>query len=229
MTGRLDGWSLLLPPVCCFCQRVCRPVADYPGICRSCLARLPLRFGTQRRLAGLAEGFSVYAAAYYQSPLRDLLLRLKFSNAPQLSVALTGLVTDLVRQQVPDAAAVLAVPLHRRRLLERGYNQSGLLAGQLSAALGLPDLSAGLVRCRETCRQSETTNRAERLANLDRAFGIDRNVWQAWLSACPAGGRARLVLVDDVLTTGATLTAAARPLLQAGFAVTGVVIASNAG
>ncbi len=45
----------------------------------------------------------------------------------------------------------------------------------------------------------------------------------------PGRGRARLVLVDDVLTTGATLTAAARPLLQAGFAVTGVVIASNAG
>ena len=139
---RPDSWSsLLLPPVCCLCRRVHRPVTDYPGICRSCLARLPLRFGPQQRLAGKDGESGVIAAAYYLPPVRDLLLRLKFSGAPQMSIALTGLLTQLVRRQVPDAAAVLAVPLHRRRLRERGYNQAGLLAGQLADALGLPDLS----------------------------------------------------------------------------------------
>ena len=226
---RPDSWSsLLLPPVCCLCRRVHRPVTDYPGICRSCLARLPLRFGPQQRLAGKDGESGVIAAAYYLPPVRDLLLRLKFSGAPQMSIALTGLLTQLVRRQVPDAAAVLAVPLHRRRLRERGYNQAGLLAGQLADALGLPDLSAGLLRCRETGRQSETADRHERRVNLAGAFSRDLAYWQAWLAAWPAGSQARLVLGDDGLTTGATLAAAAEPLRRAGFAVTGAVVASNA-
>lgn len=234
-----SGLDLILPPVCCFCRRIHQPIPSHPGICRACLATLPLRFGREQQLSWpdpeqtaqpLHHKPIIFSAAYYDSPIRETLIRLKFYDAPELAVALASLMCHLIRHMKPEPAAVVAVPLHRRREQERGYNQAELLAGLIGSRLNLPDLSAGLIRMRATQRQSELAGRAERLANLAGAFTLDRAVWQRWLPGAPATrdpGRQNILLVDDVLTTGATLTAAAEPLLQAGFMVTGIVAASN--
>ncbi|MDW7659482.1 MAG: hypothetical protein SCM11_20125, partial [Bacillota bacterium] len=94
------GLDLALPPVCCFCRRIHQPVITHPGICRSCLAGLPLRFGREQQLAWPDPGQAaqqlrhkpiIYCAAYYESPIRETLIRLKFYDAPELSVALASL------------------------------------------------------------------------------------------------------------------------------------------
>lgn len=123
-----------------------------------------------------------------------------------------------VRRQKNHYAAVIAVPLHSRRLAERGYNQAGLIAAAVARQLALPDWSDWLKRSRPTERQSEQNIRAARFANLAGAFAWD---------GPPDLRSAHVLLVDDVLTTGATLGAAAEPLFRAGAHVTGLVVASN--
>lgn len=233
------GLDFILPPVCCFCRRIYQPVAAHPGICRFCLAQLPLRFGREQRLVwpdtdarATQSGGLVYCAAYYREQVREILIRLKFADAPELSVAVASLMClPLLQQPVqPAPAAVVAVPLHAKRLHERGFNQAGLLAGLIASRLSLPDLSHALLRVQATRRQSELPGRAERLINLTGAFRLERAVWQRWLLTGKTArnpGEQNILLVDDVLTTGATLLAAAEPLLEAGFRVTGLVAASN--
>ena len=117
-----------------------------------------------------------------------------------------------------EADRVLPIPLSRERLAERGYNQSWLLARHL--APGKADASL-LLRIRHTPAQ-RTLPRAERLANLEGAFAIEP------LRAPEVRGQ-RLVLVDDVMTSGASLHTAARVLLQAGAAQVSAIVLARTG
>jgi ComF family protein len=101
--------------------------------------------------------------------------------------------------------AVVPVPLHRARLRQRGYDQALELARPLARALGLPLLDHALTRTRATAPQSQL-DAAQRRLNLQRAFEVRGNVMLP----------AHVVLVDDVMTTGATLHAAAVALKRAG-------------
>jgi ComF family protein len=114
---------------------------------------------------------------------------------------------------------VVPVPLSRGRLRQRGYNQSELIAAELARLGALPEpVPAALVRCRDNRPQVELP-RAERLENVLGAFECSRPELVA--------GR-RVLLIDDVSTTGATLEACAAPLIQAGAArVLGLVVAKS--
>ena len=105
----------------------------------------------------------------------------------------------------PDA--LIAIPLHRARLRQRGYDQALELAKPLARALRLPLLPDRLVRDRDTAPQSRL-DAVQRRRNLRRAFAVDTT------SALPA----HVALIDDVMTTGATLHAAAHALQRAGVA-----------
>lgn len=230
-----QGLSVLFPPVCAICRRVCLPgqigLACGGGrICRACLATLPLRTGEKRSLdwpVQLADpshrGARVLCAGYYRDTLRQALVRIKFADSPETAAALSGLLVQLAAGRDVRFDAVMAVPLHRDRLRERGYNQAGLLAKQVSLAMRLPDWSEHLTRNRATGRQSAQQNREERLANLAGAFSLCDGFRLGRTAANPP----HILLLDDILTTGATLTAAATALWQAGFQVTGLVVASN--
>lgn len=146
-------------------------------------------------------------ATAYAWPWVDLIAQFKFQQQPGWANALASLMLSApwVEDTVSQADCLLPIPLSAERLAERGYNQSLLLARLLSPDKTRADV---LLRTRHTPAQ-RTLPRAERLANLNGAFAVDP------LRIADIQGR-NVVLVDDVMTSGASLHTAARALRQAG-------------
>ncbi len=147
------------------------------------------------------------SATAYAWPWVDLIAQLKFHGQPGWARTLGSLMLNApwVEDTLAQADCVLPIPLSAERLAERGYNQSLLLAHQISAAKTQAEL---LLRTRHTPSQ-RTLPRAQRLANLTGAFAIDP------LRMAEVRGQ-RVVLVDDVMTSGASLHTAALALREAG-------------
>ena len=180
--------------------RACRrcalplPATDAGGTCGACLAvACPLD--------------RVTAAFAYAAPLDRLLPMFKFHQSMAAGRLLSGLMAEGLRDAaMPDGDAVLVpIPLHRRRLRQRGYDQALELARPLARQLGLPLAADVLVRPKPTGAQSRL-DKAGRRANLSGAFQVRQG------RSLPA----HVILLDDVMTTGATLEAAASALRQAG-------------
>ncbi|MFZ3159250.1 MAG: ComF family protein [Rhodoferax sp.] len=157
------------------------------------------------------------AAVPYAFPWAHLMADFKFNEQPALAKFFANLLkaTPWVDPSIEAADLLLPMPLSRQRLQVRGYNQALLLAQQLHARKARVDL---LLRIADTPAQ-HTLKREQRLTGLAHSFAVDP------LKVSLLQG-ARLVLVDDVMTTGASLYAAARVLKAAGAAhITGLVIA----
>lgn len=157
------------------------------------------------------------AAVDYAWPWTDCITQFKFGGQPGWAAPLAQLLHSMpgVEAALTQADCVLPMPLSRQRLAERGYNQALLLARQLAPQR---TQAALLLRIRHTAAQS-SLHRAERLLNLQHAFAIEPQ------RAASLRGQ-RVVLIDDVMTTGTTLHAAAHVLRQAGAAhITALVLA----
>ena len=188
--------------VCPGCGRPCASAAATCGLCRVPLSLVRVR-----------------ALGMYQEPFRKIIHALKYSEKTALAELLGGALALLACQDplLADADAICAVPLHPARLRERGFNQSELLAAVVSRETGIP-LERPLRRCKNTRTQTAQSSHEKRRENLKGAFKLMPSVELA--------GR-RVIVVDDVCTTGATLDAAAQPLLAAGAsAVFGLVVAA---
>jgi ComF family protein len=214
--------DLLYPPRCAACgepgEPFCAPCADAllpPGQgCPRC-GRPGRATACGACLAGPPAFEAVQAGGLYGGPLADAIHALKYGDRPALARPLGRWLASRVR--LPPGALVVAVPLGRRRRLARGYDQAGRLAEQVARAGGATCLQGALRRVRETPPQVGRS-RATRAANVAGAFAADpRRV----------AGR-ELVLVDDVVTTGATADAAARALLAAGASRVTVVALARA-
>lgn len=205
--GALGGW--LCPRCVAGIRRLEEP------LCRRCgreLESAGAPCACSRRLRHLAR---LRAAAAYEGPLARAVHRFKYRGWRALAPALARLlIARLVVDGVP-ASYVLAVPLHRARRRRRGYNQSELLAQEVRRALVLRAPPGRLVRTRDT-RPQVGLDRPRRRANVDGAFR-----WEG-----TNGLREPVLLVDDVVTTGATLEACAAALAEAGFGrVSGITLA----
>lgn len=214
LTGQAWRW---LPSRCAVCQSW--PQAP---LCEACIARfappqnrckacaLPLPFPMTRCGTCLKSPPPLdlcLSATAYSWPWVDVIARYKFQQQPGWAAALATLMrsTPLAEDALDAADWVLPIPLSAQRLSERGYNQSWLLARHLSARKADAQL---LLRTRDTPSQ-RSLPRAERLANLVGAFALEP------LRAAQVRGKA-VLLIDDVMTSGASLHTAARVLRQAG-------------
>jgi ComF family protein len=207
MAGLLQSLSdgvlgLLFPDRCAgcgqtgslFCERCRAALRPYPA------QAFPLRCPQQPSLLD-----NVVIGYIFEGVLRDAIHALKYERVRRMAEPLGELLGEQVRHKPLHADALVPVPLHPHRMAERGFNQSELLAVPLARASGIPLVGSGLARQRETAHQVGLDARA-RLENVREAF-----VWQQ-----PVPPPARVVLIDDVLTTGATLIACAQALRRAG-------------
>ena len=193
-----DAWGrirFLDGPVCDGCGV---PFEFDPGErCAACLAK-PRAFDAAR------------AACLYDETSRDPILKLKHADRLDLAPMLARWISRAARDLIEEADAIAPVPLHRFRLLHRRYNQAAEIARPLAAMTGTPYLPDALVRRRDTATQAGKSG-----------LGRKRNVAAAF--EVPGSRRKqveglRILLIDDVLTTGATAEGCARALKAAGAA-----------
>lgn len=197
-----------------YCPRCTLPSAA--GFCRACRDELPTIANPCPR-CGLPQGLAACPAAaadwaldrvlapfVYDWPVADHVKALKYRRQRTLGRALGLLLAERVAADAGDVDALVPVPLHAQRLRERSFNQADEIGQGLARALGLRLLVRGVLRQRATPAQTGS-GVAERRLHLAGAFRVTR----------PLAGR-RLAIVDDVLTTGATVNALARALRAAG-------------
>ncbi|WP_348930253.1 ComF family protein [Aquabacter sp. CN5-332] len=223
--GALD---LVLPPTCISCGAIVR---DAGGLCGGCWGRLvfverpfcdrlgsPFAYPPPQRDEGPAISAEALndppafdrarAAVVFGDVSRDLVHRLKYGDRLDLAAAMARLMVRAGADLLSEADLIVPVPLHAFRLWRRRFNQAALLSRCISRSSGVIHRSDLLRRVRATPSQV-ALSRAERRANVSGAFKVTHYANAVLQDR-------RILLVDDVLTTGATLDACARVLRRAG-------------
>jgi ComF family protein len=195
-----DPWS-----TCPRCASTTGPHTQVTDGCPKCLNESFAFVGVQRM-------------GPYEGSLREAILRVKWSSGELLAEELGQVFGEKLKSTLQTAYDVIVpIPLHWRRQWERGYNQSLAIARGLANVLALPLRASWIVRQRNTPHQT-SVSASQRRENIRGAFRVRRGV--------PIHNL-RVLLVDDVLTTGSTAHAASRVLLDAGAAQVSVVVLAH--
>ncbi len=222
--------QLLFPERCLLCRSLLQPASARP-LCPKCdSSAWPVgvicprcgAFGRENspRCGCRQSGFSLqglFALSFYEGRWRSLLHDLKYRGRRSFARPLGHwLARELLLQDCFLPHMVVPVPLHCSRERERGFNQSALLARRVAKELNIPFASL-LVRNRETESQTKISRR-ERLLNVRGAF------------SCPSeiAAGTKILLIDDIFSTGATMNEAANCLQRSGALIYGAVVAFNA-
>ncbi len=182
-----------------FCSQCGLPIPGLAlqsdGLCGRCLSAPPpysrARYG-----------------AYYEGPLREALIRFKYYAALNIGNTLSDVLIAAFQRHYDrkEFDLIIPVPVHRKRLFQRGFNQAVILASKLSAKTRLPLYRRSLIKVKDTPPQARLP-RAQRIANLRNSFGVHD----------PVNVRKKnVLLIDDVATTGSTIAEATKTLLKAG-------------
>ena len=231
IVGRM-AVDAVLPPQCLSCRAA---TAEEGSLCASCWSRLRLIEKPYCARLGIPFAYELgegalsaeaiadpppfdrcRAVATFDEIARSLVHGLKYRDRPELARWMAKWMARAGAEVVPTADVIVPVPLHRRRLWWRRFNQSALLAQAIAAATGKPFAPTALARMRATAQQVGLSLEA-RDQNVRGAFRV--------LAAerIAVAGR-RVLLVDDVYTTGATVKAATRALLRGGAAAVDVLV-----
>jgi ComF family protein len=223
--------DIALPPLC----PACREPVEGQALCPACWSKLSFitrpyceRLGipfvydpgpgilSMEAIAAPPAYQRARAAVRFDEISRALVHALKYSDRLDLAPMMGRWLSHAGRELLAEADALVPVPLHWRRLWARRFNQSAMLAAAISAESGVP-IATGLLRRVKPTAQQVGLSRTERAANVQGAFRVPPEA---------RGGVAgrRLVLVDDVLTSGATVDGCARALMRAGAANVDVLI-----
>jgi len=224
--------DVALPPLCPSCRA---PLGDGHGLCAACWAKLSFieppycaRLGipfvydpgpgllSMEAIANPPSYDRARAAVRYDDVARALVHKFKYSDHMELSGLMGAWMARAGRELTREADALVPVPLHWRRLWARRFNQSAALAASVSRTTNVPVLTETLRRVRATPQQVGL-DKGERAQNVSGAFKVPPE------RKADVAGR-RLILVDDVLTSGATVDACARALLRAGAAHVDVLV-----
>lgn len=235
-SGLYYSSNLVLPPVCVACSAL----VDGHGVaCPRCWANLhiitppicdrlgiPLPgsvgdgpFFSTDAIVNPPDYDRARAAAFYTGVMRRLIVKFKFEDRHEALPLFTSLLMNAGREILPQADVIVPVPLHPLRLLHRRYNQSALLALNLAKRSGKPMEARALRRVKRT-RAQVGLDQAERRQNVAAAFAVSKQ------GAGRIAGK-RVLLIDDVMTTGSTVSACALVLRNAGAA--GVDVLALAG
>lgn len=209
--------SFVFPPTCAVCKQVGAIICDscmetlprlQTSICSMCSRRLrqpmDVCWACRKRPFPLKK---IRALFQYIAPVKTLIHKLKYTNNFALAEPLGQAMADAWPMWEQSSTLVIPVPLHPQRQRERGYNQSTLLANAFVADLNYPVVTTALQRVRNTRPQIE-------LAAHERA----ENVQAAFVAEETAVSGHHVLLIDDVCTTGSTLTACANALTAVGAA-----------
>ena len=208
LTGTL--LDLLFPPKCPFCRRV----LDAPGMCPECEKTLPLT-DEAHSLRELRGGLLCTAPLWYENSVREAIRRFKFHGGVSAAKPLGEFIAQAAAERFSGGFdTVTWVPVSAKRLRQRGYDQSRLLAENACGLWGV-EPEPLLRKVRDNPAQS----------SLDSAEDRWRNTRGVYAAAGEPAGK-RILLIDDVCSTGSTLVSAAETLLAAGAA--GVVCAAAA-
>ena len=223
---RGESLSVFYPDVCQVCREVPASIAD-GYVCEACRGRVRFIDSPMCQRCGLpyagnisgdftcgnCEGQHLYferarASVFPSGLMRDVIHQFKYSSATWFEPFVAE---TFLQQALPDLTggnwdAVVPTPLHPVKLRERGFNQAECLAVPLAERLRVPLMNDDLSRVKFTCPQA-TLSRADRFENMRGAFNVNLN--------SSITGK-RLVLVDDVMTTGATVNACAEALKRGG-------------
>ena len=207
--------DLALPARCPGCG------AEGPPICAACLPALDARLELP---AGIAIGLpsdvpppllQLEWCAPFNGLIRDALHELKYAGEKRLAAPLGAAIARRWRRAGAGGDMLVPVPVHADRARARGYDQAELIARAAALDLGLP-CAAILERARATIAQFDL-DRSARATNVDGAFRLRYTDASAGTTTHPRPLAGRwVILVDDVVTTGATLAACAKPLIEAG-------------
>jgi len=187
--------SFLSPPWCSLCGWPFPYETPEQSLCLHC-HRLPPLFVQCR------------SALAYQEGSRPLILKLKHGDGTYLAPGLAKLMLRIGQEVLPHTDMLIPVPLHWKRLFMRQYNQATLLSYQLTQLSGIPTRTDLLKRQRSTLKQGHQSHK-ERYKNVKGAFTISAGKEKFLKGKC-------LTLIDDVFTTGATLSECAQTLLRGG-------------
>jgi len=195
--------DLLYPPKCVFCGRVLKS----GDICRECELALPYTKG-DAEAQKLPFVKLCVSPLYYEDMVRDSFLRYKFGGNESYSVRYGAILAECIQKNLDCGSldVISFIPLSRKRLRKRGYNQAELLAREVSRLCGVK-CEPLLKKIKSTPAQSTLRDRNKRTQNVKGAFAAAAEVENI-----------TVLLIDDIVTTGATLSEGARVLRQNGAA-----------
>jgi ComF family protein len=234
--GRL-ALDLLLPPRCAGCDN---PVSLHGEFCAACFARINFigppfcdrcgvpfaateQGGTEALCPGCREQPPLFrqarAALRYDEHARRLILPLKHADRIELAAVLAPMMVRAGAALLARAEMLVPVPLHRRRLFQRKYNQAAVLAFAVGRLAGRPVVPDAMARTRRTAPLDEKSP-AERAQEVAGSFAVRPS------RLARIAGRT-VLLIDDVMTSGATANACASAMLEAGAAAVDVLVAAR--